>query len=316
MKKKDLYALACIFWFAGCTSPDSDEIEIVQNLFPVQFSVQLQKETLPFSLTRSMPPNTVPEPTAPDEDSSDKELGDFCSHIEYVVFRQDNPIEPIRHCTYYTDSGEDFGIVYDTLAAGSYQVCFLAHSSEEVAFSENILSFDEVSDSFYHSKHFIIGQNEITNEYISLKRIVGRIEFRASDPVPDDIKTFELTADNYPGEFNIQTGKGVISSTPYHLIHPFTEEEKLQSGSSHSFLSFIPGGDTKISVVLTSTDISNTVMRTRTVSDIIPIPNKTIRYTGVIYTRAQTDKPDNTFQLTIGNNGKWDTAEDRELPAK
>ena len=232
------------------------------------------------------------------------------------MFKQDNPEEPIRHRTYNIDSGEDFGIVYDTLAAGSYQVCFLAHSSEDIIFSENILSFDEVSDSFYHSEDLIVGQNEATNEYISLKRIIGKIEFRASDPVPDDIKTFELTADNYPGCFNIQTGKGIISPAPYHLIHSFTEEEKLQSGTSHSFLSFIPGGDTKISVVLTSTDISNMVMRTRTISDIFPILNKMIRYTGVLYTRPQTDDPDNTFQLTIGDNGKWDATEDKELPAE
>ena len=61
MKKKELCAVACLFWLAGCSDPASDEIEIVKNLFPVQFSVQLQKEVLPFYSTRSMPPNTVPE---------------------------------------------------------------------------------------------------------------------------------------------------------------------------------------------------------------------------------------------------------------
>ena len=60
MKKKELCAVACLFWLAGCSDPASDEFEIVKNLFPVQFSVQLQKEVLPFSSTRSMPPNTVP----------------------------------------------------------------------------------------------------------------------------------------------------------------------------------------------------------------------------------------------------------------
>ena len=47
MKKKELCAVACLFWLAGCSDPASDEIEIVKNLFPVQFSVQLQKEVLP-----------------------------------------------------------------------------------------------------------------------------------------------------------------------------------------------------------------------------------------------------------------------------
>ena len=55
-------------------------------------------------------------------------------------------------------------------------------------------------------------------------------------------------------------------------------------------------------------------MRMRTVSDILPAPNKTIRYTGILYTRPQTDEPDNTFQLTIGDSGKWDATEDKELP--
>ena len=87
MKKKELCAVACLFWLAGCSDPASDEIEIVKNLFPVQFSVQLQKEVLPFSSTRSMPPNTVPEPTVPDGDNPDKELKELCSAIEYLVYK-------------------------------------------------------------------------------------------------------------------------------------------------------------------------------------------------------------------------------------
>lgn len=314
MKKKDLYALACIICLTGCSSPASDEIEIVQNLFPVQFSVQLQKEVLPFSPTRSMPPNTIPEPETPDEESPEKEVGDLCSRIEYVVFNREKPEEPIRHITYKIDSGEDFGIVYDTLPAGNYQVCFLAHSSKEAAFSENIFSFDEVSDTFYHSGSFITGPNETTSEFISLERIIGRIEFCASDPVPDEIETFELSVENYPERFNIRTGKGISSSGLYQRVHQFTREEKLQSNTSHSFLSFIPEGETKISATLISTDVSNNVMRKRTVTNILPIRNKTIRYTGILYTPPKTDEPDNTFQLTIGDNGKWEETVENELP--
>lgn len=314
MKKKDLYALACIVWLAGCSSPASDEIEIVQNLFPVQFSVQLQKEILPFSSTRSMPPNTVPEPVIPDEENSEKEVGDLCSRIEYVVFSQDDPGKPIRHRTYNIDSGEDFGIVYDTLAAGNYQVCFLAHSSKEALFSENIFSFDEVSDSFYHSASFTTGPSETTSESISLERVIGRIEFCASDPVPDEIKTFELSIENYPGLFNIQTGKGVLFSDLYLQAHQFKPDEMQQPDTSHSFLSFIPEGETRVSVTLTSTDVNDAVMRKRTIPNILPIRNKTIRYTGVLYTPPKTEEPDNTFQLTIEENGKWDATEDKELP--
>lgn len=313
MKKKDLYALACILCFAGCSSPASDEIEIVQNLFPVQFSIQLQKEILPFSSTRSIPPNTIPEPEIPDEGNQEKEIGDLCTSIEYVVFSQDEPEKLLQHRTYIIDTKDDFGIVYDTLPAGNYQACFLAHSATEVTFSENVFSFDNVSDSFYHAETLTIGKGDDINLFITLERIIGRIEFRASDPVPDEIGKFELSVSNYPGRFNIQTGKGAISPTAYHLTHPFTQNEKQQNGTSHAFLSFIPEGDTKISAVLTATDIKDQIMRTRTVANILPVQNKTIRYTGVLYTPPKTNESDNTFQLIIEDNGKWGETEEKEL---
>lgn len=111
MKKKELCAVACLFWLAGCSDPASDEFEIVKNLFPVQFSVQLQKEVLPFSSTRSMPPNTVPEPTVPDGDNPDKELKELCSAIEYLVYKDGDQPELVKHRTYHADAEPDFGIV-------------------------------------------------------------------------------------------------------------------------------------------------------------------------------------------------------------
>lgn len=315
MKKKELCAVACLIGFAGCSSPASDEIEIVKNYFPVQFSVQLQKEILPFSpATRSMPPNTIPEPTVPEGDNADKELGDLCSCIEYVVFGQDETGKPVKHRTYQiTEPDIDFGIVYDTLPAGNYRVCFLAHNSKEAAFAKNVFSFAEVSDAFYHTASFSLGENEESYKDISLERIIGRIEFRASDLVPEEIDRFELSVSNYPGRFDILTGLGVASSAPYRLTHRFTIEEKGKPDTSHSFLSFIPADTTKLSVTLTALDVANDTLRTRTVSDILPLQNKTIRYTGILYTPPQTNAPDNTFQLSIGNNGNWGSTEDVEL---
>lgn len=315
MKKKELCAVACLFWFAGCSSPASDEIEIVKNYFPVQFSVQLKKEILPFSSpTRSMPPNTIPEPTVPEGEEADKELSDLCSCIEYVVFGEDENGKPLKHFSYQsTEPDIDFGIVYDTLPAGNYRVCFLAHNSKEAAFADNIFSFAEVADAFYHTASFSLGENEESYKDIPLERIIGKIEFRASDAVPEEIDRFELSVDNYPGRFDILTGKGVASATPYRLTHQFKKEEKGKTDTSHSFLSFIPADTTQLSVTLTALDAANDTLRTRTVANILPLQNKTIRYTGILYTPPQTNAPDNTFQLSISNNGIWGPTEEVEL---
>jgi hypothetical protein len=55
-------------------------------------------------------------------------------------------------------------------------------------------------------------------------------------------------------------------------------------------------------------------MRRRIVSDILPIANKVIRYTGILYTPPKPDESENTFNLIIDNNGEWSEPEEKELP--
>ena len=319
MKKKELCAVACLFWLVACNDPASDQIEIVKNLFPVQFSVQLQKEVLPFSPTRSMPPNTVPEPTIPDEsdpdkDHSDKELEDFCSTIEYLVYDNNDLTEPVKHHIYNVETESDFSIVYDTLPAGNYQVCFLAYQAGKTSFTDNTFSFDKLSDTFYSTKRFEVKEGEETNMDVALERIVSRIEFRAIDPVPDDIKQFVISVKDHPTQLNILTKEGLPSSKEQNFTYNFDTKDKGETGNTHSFYTFVAPGDKKISVTLTSTDIGGQVMRRRIVSDILPIANKVIRYTGILYTPPKPDESENTFNLIIDNNGEWSEPEEKELP--
>lgn len=320
MKKKDLYALACIFCLAGCSDPASDELEIVQNLYPVQFSVQLQKEILPFPPTRSMPPNTVTEPTVnddsgkePDKENPEKELSEICSVIDYLLFNDNDLSVPIRKERYDADTEEDFGIVYDQLPTGNYKGYFMAHQSKEATIKGNVFSAGAVPEVFYQSITFTVGNEESANIDITLQRIVSRIEFKASDAVPDEAKQFDLSIDNYPNQFDILEGKGVISNTSHNISHTFTSEEKLKKGTVHSFYTFIPPGNGKITVTLTTTDNSSNILRKRTVANISPIANKIIRYTGILYTPPKPDETESTYHLEIENNGMWGDTVEEEL---
>lgn len=319
MKKKDLYALACIFCLAGCSDPASDEIEIVQNLYPVQFSVQLQKEILPFPPTRSMPPNTVTEPTVnddsgkdPDKENPEKELSVICSVIDYLLFNENDLSAPIREKR-VDDTEEDFGIVYDQLPAGNYKGYFLAHQSKEATIEGNVFSAGEVPEVFYKSISFTVGNEESVNKDVKLQRIVSRIEFKASDPVPEEAKQFDLSIDKYPNQFNILEGRGVISNTSHNISHTFTPEEKRKTDTVHSFYTFIPSGDEKITVTLTATDNNDYILRTRTISNISPIVNQIIRYTGILYTPPKPDEIESTYHLEIENSGMWEDTVEEEL---
>ena len=157
-------------------------------------------------------------------------------------------------------------------------------------------------------------EGEETNMDVALERIVSRIEFRAIDPVPDDIKQFDISVKDYPTQLNILTKEGLPSSKEQNFTYNFDTKDKGETGKTHSFYTFVAPGDKKISVTLTSTDIGGQVMRRRIVSDILPIANKVIRYTGILYTPPKPDESENTFNLIIDNNGEWSEPEEKELP--
>lgn len=310
MKMKELYTLACILYITGCSKPSTDEIEIVKNLFPVQFSVQLEKEVLPFPSLRSIPDNPIPEPVIPDAENPDKELEDLCTQIEYVVFQQGETSAPFKHKK-YTTTDTDFGIVYDTLPKGRYQLCFLAHNSKATFQSGTILAFDSVPDVFYNSRMIEINPDEAINNDISLQRIVSRIEFCAIDTVPRNIGCFDMLIEDYPDKLNILTGKGIVNREKILISYPFASKEIGKKDMVHSFYTFIPAGDEKITTRLCATDKNNLPLREHSVSGIIPQINKVIRYSGRLYSKVDSD---DTFQLTVSNNGEWAGTEENDLP--
>lgn len=310
MKMKDLYTFACILCLIGCSKPSAHEIEHAKNFYPVQFSVQLEREELPFSSTRSIPDNTVPEPTLPGTGNQDKELEDLCKQIEYMVFLEGETPSLLKHKK-YTTADSDFGIVYDTLPKGRYQICFLGHNSKKTSLSGNILSFDTVPDSFYNTQLIEINPDKTINNDISLQRIVSRIEFCATDVVPPNLGRFDMLIGNYPDKLNLLTGKGVVNTANILISNPFPFKKAGSEKTVHSFYTFIPADNKTITVGLSAFDLNNLPLRERTLSGITPKINKVLRYSGQLYSQSGSD---DTFQLSVSGNGEWGGTEEEELP--
>ena len=80
---------------------------------------------------------------------------------------------------------------------------------------------------------------------------------------------------------------------------------------THSFYTFIPGIDYKIAAHLSAIDQSNELIRERQIDNILPEQNKIIRYKGRLYSHSESD---DTFQISIFNNGEWGEEKEEELP--
>ena len=62
MRKKVFFALGCVLYLTGCDSSSLEKVIPQTKFFPIQFSIQMEKEIVSFP-TRSIPNNVIPEPT-------------------------------------------------------------------------------------------------------------------------------------------------------------------------------------------------------------------------------------------------------------
>ncbi len=310
MIKQTIHSLVCLACFIACSDPASEKIE-PSELHPVQFNIGLQRDVLAFpSTTKSMPSVDVPEPTASSQDGTTTELGDICSAIEYLVYDENDTSKPLKHRTYRIGD-EDFGIVYDTLPEGNYLLRFLAHGSTTTQFADNIFSFDKVSDTFYEAADLIIDKKaQDRTEDISLERIVCRVEFRASDVVPDEVKRFDISVKNQANKLNAFSGKGIVSAETQVFSDEFTTEDVGKTEYTHSFYTFVPESNEALSVNIASIGAAGDTIRAWTISDVSPLTNKIIRYTGELYSPAQSE---GSFNISIIDGSKWGSVDEKEL---
>lgn len=286
MSKKEFSILACLILFCNCSNPLIEEEKPDSKTYPVQFSVQLSKEVLPYVTTKGYPTGIIPEPqTKADEitEPAPGTLESICTKIEYVVYKVDNTTVPFRKQHYSSTGSQDFGIIYDQLPMGSYKICLLAHSSVTDSLNNNILTFQETTDTFYKQITLEIGSGEEIIQDINLERIVGKLEFFATDSVHSGVKQFEIKLSGYPDKLNILTGIATASSDTAAFTHLFSPEDIGKINQSHSLLTFIPETGKTMSAKIKSTNHAGQLLRDYHIASVTPEINKMVRYSGKLY---------------------------------
>ncbi len=124
MKKKELVAIACLLCFCSCnrTEKEIPSPDLQEELSPIQFTIDLQKEILPFPVTKSIPELDIPEPipqnpnTEEDPSTPDIDPDNLYNRIDYIVYRSGKPDILIKH-KQFTPQDQDFTIIYDSLSS-------------------------------------------------------------------------------------------------------------------------------------------------------------------------------------------------------
>ncbi|MDH6356692.1 hypothetical protein [Parabacteroides sp. PF5-9] len=301
MKRLFLGVLIAVVCFSSCMYSEPDRVVIPDKSSTLQWRLLLDETLLPFGDTRVMPPCLINEPQVKGGGGEELELTDLCQTIEYLVFDLDDAYRKVKHKVYEPED-EDFGIVYDSLPAGNYQFVLMAHKAEASEVIGQVMTFGQLSDTFYHTftEEISVGEEVIVEKVLS--RIVGMIEFVSTDQVPVGAEQLVIDITDYPCGLDLLTGYGIPSEEVVRKTFLFDPEDIGQSGHTHGFYAFVPEEGAGMGLVLRTQKAGDVVMNERTVTDVLPVANRIRRYTGRLYTASDSEE---TFEITIADNGAW-----------
>lgn len=302
--------LSAMVWMSilalfSCNSSEQDSQE---ETFPIKFSLLLKEEILSFPETRGIPPLDISEPVVDVEGKDAGSLAELCATIEYIVFKEGENT-PFRKVT-FTREEMDFGKISDQLPRGEYEFILVAHNASSLEISGNHLIFDRVTDTFHYAFYLEIVPGDRIEETITLYRIVSKIEFVATDLVPEDAKELTIQLSKYPRALDLSTGCGVVpeGDTPF-FTYPLAGHIG-KTDITHAFFTFVPEGETFFTANLNTRNTEGGILHERTVEKIQPIVNKIIRYKGRLYNPSGSDEK---FTVILDENGKWSETIEKEL---
>ena len=105
MKKNELVAIACLLCFCCCNGTEKEvpNPDLQEELSPIQFTIDLQKEVLPFPVTKSIPELNIPEPIPQNPDAEedpstpDIDPDNLYNRIDYIVYQSGKPDILVKH---------------------------------------------------------------------------------------------------------------------------------------------------------------------------------------------------------------------------
>jgi len=323
MKNLSYWAFLCLVSLLVVSCSDEPEIDQIdppdETLYPVNFSIQLNEEILPFSRAGEGTMANTAKLTTRSETRAEKDVNELCNMIDYFVYKDGNTTTPYKYKRFtLEESGVEFGIIVDSLPRGDYQVVFLAYDADLVSppyyleYDRSVSFWNRIEDTFHVLYPLTIyGAGQIESS-ITLYRVISKIEFVSTDAVPKDANVIYIfSEEDYCSSIDILTGRGIKDQDSMKhqiLYYFFTEEDRGEAGFALFFMTFVP--EDVMTIELAVMDQNFNVFSARNQKNIQAIANRTIRYTGHLFDPTPSD---DTFTLSIHDGGEWGGVIEKEL---
>lgn len=177
---------------------------------------------------------------------------------------------------------EGFGEITDKMKYGDHDIYVVGSKNEMTGWADGIASFDKISDTFSCHINMSVSKNTSTLKTLEVLRRVAKFELVATDALPENLSTMEITIEGGATELNVKTGKGNAISTQTKTISvPASNIGK--QGCTFSAYAFLVDDESTTSVTITAKDNNGNEIVSYTFDDVEMQTNYITRLTGTLF---------------------------------
>lgn len=232
-------------------------------------------------------------------------IGDFFTKLNVMVFDESGE-KVLSQVKTQTVSDADFGTMSIGLAAGSYTVVAVGHSSVKSATikSPQMAQFtasdgEKLTDTFAYCGKVVVGEDSEEHELV-MNRVTAMVRFRFED-VQSGVTALRSVRIDYTGgsaNFNPTTMEGTTKSS---------QSEKravTETGEYRVFTFPYMAKDGKLKMTISAIDEDGVVIRQKTIDNVPVTRNRITTYIGKLLEDGDGDVVQTGFGISI--NSEWD----------
>lgn len=233
----------------------------------------------------------------------------YPTHLSYFVYDSNyNLVDQVVQ----DSTNTNFGIIKDSLAAGTYKVVIVAgqnylyarapdsspgHVPVPAEFFYYYGGYYLWKDTFYSQFPLTITSSAV-NQSIKLDRFVGKLEVNVEDAMPAGVSTIGITVDKQYGVYIYQTDS-FDPNTPFTANQSVTVPASASGTTNYKIDQIIGTTSVPVTVNIVAYDANKKVLGQANVANVKFEKNKTTILSGKLFGSS------NGFQVTA--NAAWDT---------
>lgn len=181
-----------------------------------------------------------------------------------------------------TSTDDGFGSFADNMDYATYDIYVVGTKNTVTDFTNGVATFDKVSDTFSCYLNLTVDKQTAASQTLDLFRRVAKFELVASDALPENLATVDVTMTGGATTLDVKTGKGSATATQTKTITvPASNIGK--TGCTFIAYTFLMEDESTVEVSITAKDSEGGTIVEYTFDDVAMQTNYITRYTGKLF---------------------------------